>query len=97
MIQSKRRQSPHPKEKGIPPPRLVATTTPAVKDWLKRAAEWATERLRTTVRDEDRVGILETGRLKVTESDIIRRAVERELVKMQRNGAPGPNPDLNSS
>ena len=77
-------------------PRLAAKSTPEVKDWLRRAAEWETKRLGATVREMGE-GIVDSGQLKVTESHIIRRAVERELLKIQMAGGPGPNPDSDSS
>ena len=74
-------------------PRLVAKSTPEVKDWLGRAAEWETERLRAGVRREMDEGLVDIGQLKVTESHIIRRAVERELLRIHMEGGPGPEPD----
>lgn len=91
-----------PRKKGRPTsrlrksearPRLVAKSTPEVKDWLRRAAEWETERLRAGVRREVEEGIVDPGQLKVTESHIIRRGVERELLKIYEAGGPGPADD----
>jgi len=76
-------------------PRLVAKTTPEIKDWLRRAAEHETEQLRSSVRSvTSGTGeqVIDLGQLKVTESHIIRRAVERELIKIQMAGGPGPTP-----
>ena len=74
-------------------PRLVAKTTLEVKDWLRRCADWETKRLRSSVRqvagDKE---IIDIGQLKVTESHVIRRAVERELIRIELAGGPGITP-----
>lgn len=96
MVQTKKRRRARSKKKQRRP-RLVADTVPEIKDWLKRAADWETERLRAGVRREVDEGIVDAGQLVVTESHIIRRAVERELIKLQMDGGPGLNPDSDSS
>jgi hypothetical protein len=95
MVQTKKRWSGCSKKQRRP--RLVADTVPEIKDWLKRAAGWETERLRAGVRREVGEGLVDIGQLKVTESHVIRRAVERELLKIEMEGGPGPNPDSDSS
>ena len=97
MVQTKRRPSARPKKSRERRPRLVADTVPEIKDWLRRAAKWETERLRAGVRREVDEGVIDLGQLVVTESHIIRRAVERELIKMRKDGGPGPNRDPDSS
>lgn len=68
------------KKKAKERPRLAAKTTLEVADWLSRAADYETEKG------------LGKGALAVTKSDIIRRAVDRELLKIQEAGGPSLDP-----